>query len=492
MTTLWLDTETFSETPITHGTHAYAEKAEVLLVALALDDEPVVVWDTSDPERRGSQLAALQGMIDRADEVVIHNSHFDRTVLRHGGVTVPTHKIIDTMVLALQHSLPGSLGALCDVLQVPQDKAKDVRGKKLIQLFTKPRPKNMKLRRADSASHPEEWQEFIEYARLDVDAMRAVYRRLPRWNDSHSERALWLIDQRINDAGVAVDLDLAGSALRAFKRASRSLADAAGVLTGGEVGSLTQRQKLLDHLADKHDFTPADLTKGTGHFNVSLGAVATAQGIGASVEAIQQNFALGPIAQTGSALDVAVNGDGFFTTVSPITSQTYYTRNGSFSTDGNGFVVDGSGNQLQAFAVNASGAVTSTTPAAAQIPPTNAAGAQFAGVTVGANGDITASYADGTNSVVGRIALASFVAPAGLKQVGSSNWVSTGISGSASYGQPGSAQYGSLLSGALERSNVDIAEELVGLITAQRDFQANAKAIDTATQISQTVINLRN
>ena len=263
MTTLWLDTETFSETPITHGTHAYAEKAEVLLVALALDDEPVVVWDTSDPERRGSQLAALQGMIDRADEVVIHNSHFDRTVLRHGGVTVPTHKIIDTMVLALQHSLPGSLGALCDVLQVPQDKAKDVRGKKLIQLFTKPRPKNMKLRRADSASHPEEWQEFIEYARLDVDAMRAVYRRLPRWNDSHSERALWLIDQRINDAGVAVDLDLAGSALRAFKRASRSLADAAGILTGGEVGSLTQRQKLLDHLADKHDFTPADLTKGT-------------------------------------------------------------------------------------------------------------------------------------------------------------------------------------------------------------------------------------
>ena len=231
----------------------------------------------------------------------------------------------------------------------------------------------------------------------------------------------------------------------------------------------------------------ADIVAGSAYTSPKM-----IQGIGASVEAIQQNFALGPIAQTGSALDVAVNGDGFFTTVSPITSQTYYTRNGSFSTDGNGFVVDGSGNQLQAFAVNASGAVTSTTPAAAQIPPTNAAGAQFAGVTVGANGDITASYADGTNSVVGRIALASFVAPAGLKQVGSSNWVSTGISGSASYGQPGSAQYGSLLSGALERSNVDIAEELVGLITAQRDFQANAKAIDTATQISQTVINLRN
>ena len=78
-----------------------------------------------------------------------------------------------------------------------------------------------------------------------------------------------------------------------------------------------------------------------------------------------------------------------------------------------------------------------------------------------------------------------------LKKVGSANWEGTGLSGPASYGSPGSGAYGSLLSGALERSNVDIAEELVGLITAQRNFQANAKAIDTATQISQTVINLR-
>jgi flagellar hook protein FlgE len=93
--------------------------------------------------------------------------------------------------------------------------------------------------------------------------------------------------------------------------------------------------------------------------------------------------------------------------------------------------------------------------------------------------------------VIGKVALASFVAPNGLKQVGSSNWVTTGISGAASFGQPGNGQYGELLSGALERSNVDIAEELVGLITAQRNFQANAKAIDTATQISQTIINLR-
>ena len=260
MTTLWLDIESFSETPITHGTHAYAETAEVLLVSLALDEEPVQVWDT---QFMLNWRERLQRLIDRADKVVIQNSHFDRTVLRHCGVTIPVEKIVDTMVIALQHSLPGSLGVLCDVLQVPQDKSKDARGKKLIQLFTKPRPKNMKLRRADSASHPEEWAEFIEYARLDVDAMRAVYERLPRWNDSRSERALWVIDQRVNDTGTKCDTDLARSALRAFERALRSLATAASVLTDGEVSSLTQRQKLLDHLRGKHDFTPADLTKGT-------------------------------------------------------------------------------------------------------------------------------------------------------------------------------------------------------------------------------------
>ena len=260
MNTLFLDSETFSPVPITHGTHAYAEQAEVMLVPWAWNDEPVKVWDTQDiPDWR----EALQDMIDHADEVVLHNSHFDRTVLRHCGVNIPVDKITDTMVIALQHSLPASLGMLCDVLGVPQDKAKDKAGKKLIQLLTKPRPKNVKLRRATRETHPDEWRAFIEYARLDVDAMRDVYRRLPRWNNSDRERSLWLADQRINDRGVYCDRDLARSALRAFERTTRALAARTARLTGGVVASLTQRQKLLDYLAVHHNFMPEDMTKGT-------------------------------------------------------------------------------------------------------------------------------------------------------------------------------------------------------------------------------------
>ncbi len=213
------------------------------------------------------------------------------------------------------------------------------------------------------------------------------------------------------------------------------------------------------------------------------------QGIGARVEAITQNFALGPVEQTGGGLDLAIAGDGFFAMQAP-GGRTLYTRNGAFGIDGDGFINDGSANRLQVFPTDASGTITSMTPVDAQIPATNG-GAEFAGISVAENGQVVAVYADGSDVSVGAVAIANFISPTGLKQVGSSNWEPTGISGNATFGVAGQGANGALMSGALERSNVDIAEELVGLITAQRNFQANAKAIDTSTQTSQAIMNLR-
>ena len=208
------------------------------------------------------------------------------------------------------------------------------------------------------------------------------------------------------------------------------------------------------------------------------------QGIGSSVKGITQDFKIGPMEQTGSALDVAITGDGFFE-VKAEGGPTMYTRNGSFSLQNkdvegtSAYVVDGSGNRLQS--------MTGDIEIAAKNGD-----ATFNGVTISSKGVISASYSDGASVEVGTLALSTFIAPAGLKQVGNSNWVATGLSGQAVRGTPDTGANGALLSGSVEHSNVDIAEELVNLITAQRYFQANAKAIDTATQISQTIIGLRS
>lgn len=117
---------------------------------------------------------------------------------------------------------------------------------------------------------------------------------------------------------------------------------------------------------------------------------------------------------------------------------------------------------------------------------------QLDGVTVGEDGIVRASFSNGDNQALGKIALANFSNPSGLRQLGNSTWAATGLSGEPRLGEPGSNGFGGLMSGAVERSNVDITEELVSLIAAQRNFQANAKALDTASQISQTIFNIRS
>ncbi|MGB7408566.1 MAG: flagellar hook basal-body protein [Pontixanthobacter sp.] len=216
------------------------------------------------------------------------------------------------------------------------------------------------------------------------------------------------------------------------------------------------------------------------------------RGIGATVAGVTQDFGLGAIEQTGTATDFSINGDGFFSTVHGESGRQLYTRDGSFGIDENGFLQDGDNNRMQVFELDANGDPANPgTTIDAQVPPVNAAGASLAGVTIESDGRMNAAYTDGSIVTVGRAALATFLAPSGLRQTGSASWEATGSSGAPELGLPGNGQYGTILSGALERSNVDLAEEMVGLISAQRNFQANAKAIDTASQLSQTIINLR-
>jgi hypothetical protein len=114
------------------------------------------------------------------------------------------------------------------------------------------------------------------------------------------------------------------------------------------------------------------------------------------------------------------------------------------------------------------------------------------GVTIGNDGLVSASYSNGSNKSLAKILMANFATPVGLRPQGDSSFTATKASGAAIMGTAGSAGFGTLRSGATERANVDLTQELVDLITAQRNFQANAKAIETSSTMTSAIINLRS
>lgn len=116
---------------------------------------------------------------------------------------------------------------------------------------------------------------------------------------------------------------------------------------------------------------------------------------------------------------------------------------------------------------------------------------RLSGLDISDDGLVRATFTNGQATPLGKIVLANFANPQGLRQIGNTSWTETIDSGQVLAGEAGTGVFGLIQSGALEASNVDLTAELVGLITAQRNFQANSKAIETNNAITQTIINLR-
>ena len=266
MTILWLDTETFSECDLkTAGTHRYAEhpSTEIIAAQWTLDDGEPLVADCTGRKQPGHLLALLE---DPTITIVAHNSMFDRTLLRHvWGLDIPVERWQDTMIKAMSHGLPGGLDKIGQIVGLEDDQAKDKRGRELIQLFCKPRPKGSKLRRATRDTHPKEWAEFLEYSRQDIVAMRAIDKRLPTWNyrAGHPELAIWHLDQRINDRGVAVDLELAEAAIDAVAIEQKRLKAEVVEATNGLVASASKRDQLLAFICAEYGVDLPDMKADT-------------------------------------------------------------------------------------------------------------------------------------------------------------------------------------------------------------------------------------
>jgi flagellar basal-body rod protein FlgG len=193
-------------------------------------------------------------------------------------------------------------------------------------------------------------------------------------------------------------------------------------------------------------------------------------GLGSRFAASTSNFSPGPPQATGNPLDLAVSGNGFFQVLRP-DGTIGYTRDGSFKPNAEGLLVTSDGYPLQPDIT---------------IPPGSMA------VTISPNGIVTAIIPNAAEpQEVGQIQLSIFPNPAGLTRVGQNLFAAGGGSGAPSEVTPGEEGSGSLLSGFVEGSNVQIVEEMVRMILAQRAYEMNSKAIQTADDMLGVMNNLK-
>ena len=194
-------------------------------------------------------------------------------------------------------------------------------------------------------------------------------------------------------------------------------------------------------------------------------------GLGTRAAATTKDFTQGTFQQTGNALDLVVEGDGFFQVMAP-NGQIEYTRAGSFKLDSGGNVVTSDGYQIEP---------AITIPASAQT------------ISVGADGTVSVTLAGQTApQSIGQITIARFANPAGLENVGHSLYAVTAASGTPTVGTPGQQGRGSLAQGMVELSNVQVVEEMVNMISAERAYEANSQGVKVADEMLQRANNMRS
>lgn len=194
-------------------------------------------------------------------------------------------------------------------------------------------------------------------------------------------------------------------------------------------------------------------------------------GLGSQIAAIDTIHNTGSVQFTGNTLDLAIEGDGFFLVGND--DEKFYTRMGVFYLDEAGNMVDGDGRFLNA----EEGSIN--------IPP------EATDIAIDQSGRVTYKDEDGDIQDGGEVILYKFNNPSGLEKAGGNLFVESSNSGVPLDGTPGSAGYGSIKSGSLEMSNVDLSEEFTEMIIAQRGFQANTRIITTSDEILQELVNLK-
>jgi flagellar hook protein FlgE len=215
-------------------------------------------------------------------------------------------------------------------------------------------------------------------------------------------------------------------------------------------------------------------------------------GLGAQVNSTETNFSQGVFQTTNVPTDMGINGNGFFA-VQSVSGANYVTRNGAFIEDSNGNLRTTDGN----FLMGVEGATPPTSPTTGfppdkiQIPQTMASGSPVVSFTVDPTGTITVTGQDGTTAVAGYVTLQNYNNPNGLADIGNSLYTYQVAAGNNQFSQPSNTGTGTIQTGVLEASNVDLSTEFANMIVAQRGFEAAARVITVSDNMLQTVTNLK-
>lgn len=212
---------------------------QVLMLAWAVDDEEVELWQP----HLGPMPDRLRKKLESNVEIAAFNSPFERNILwRKLGMNLPAARFVDPQVSGRYLSLPSSLEAQGEILNLPKELQKDARGEALIKLFCEPVRKKKKGQPVevyfnDWNSHPNEWAEFGEYCKQDVRAERELVRRMKAFKVFPMppfERRLWLFDQKVNDLGLPVDRKFVENMLAIGTKAKEEAVKKQNEITGLE------------------------------------------------------------------------------------------------------------------------------------------------------------------------------------------------------------------------------------------------------------------
>ena len=255
---LHIDIETYSSVPVKDSGHyKYAESLdfEILLIGYAINEGPVKVIDLASGEEIPDEFYKFY--YDEHCDKYAHNAAFERTCLDYYFDTVSPENWYCTQVLAGYAGLPLPLKGATMALRLDKEgKAKSQSGDALIRYFSipcKPTKKNGQRHRNLPHHAPEKWAQFVEYCRQDVVAERAIHLRLKRIKQPELERKMYVLDQRINDLGIKIDVPLAKSAVRMDRESSNILFSEMRELTNLEnPNSASQLKKWLGSKLDKN------------------------------------------------------------------------------------------------------------------------------------------------------------------------------------------------------------------------------------------------